>query len=345
MTDILIAGGGLTGSAAAIQLGRLGFSVELFERGHFVKENPCGEGLMPAGVAALERLGLNATASAPFDGVRSHFRERVVEGRFPQVNGLPRFGWVSAARIGPHSVRIGSADPEREGARRCACGSATTGMRPSRPKGVGVCTHFRPAPGRATRKSVDVYVGRRYELYATPLVGNELVVAALKSADALQGRLEDQFRYWCSTQPHLVGSLNALCYSAPRSKRCTGCHGCFRICLASRAALARHGLRWRAPDPPSWPSSLALSGQFAMISGLRRATVGCPDAVDVAANVQPSTKNAVMTLRIFLLLPLANELGSTHHRPSPPTRSRSCPLILRCALGPTAAKTWRQSVP
>ena len=51
MTDILIAGGGLAGSAVAIQLGRMGLSVELFERGDFPKEKPCGEGLMPAGVA------------------------------------------------------------------------------------------------------------------------------------------------------------------------------------------------------------------------------------------------------------------------------------------------------
>ena len=35
MRDVLIAGGGLAGSAVAIQLGRLGVSVELFECGHF----------------------------------------------------------------------------------------------------------------------------------------------------------------------------------------------------------------------------------------------------------------------------------------------------------------------
>jgi len=66
MTHVLIAGGGLTGSALAIQVGRLGLSVELFERAHFPREKPCGEGLMPAGVAAIERLGLNARAGAPF---------------------------------------------------------------------------------------------------------------------------------------------------------------------------------------------------------------------------------------------------------------------------------------
>ena len=60
ITNVVIAGGGLAGTAAAIQLGRLGISTELFERGSFPKEKVCGEGLMPAGVAALERLGLTA---------------------------------------------------------------------------------------------------------------------------------------------------------------------------------------------------------------------------------------------------------------------------------------------
>lgn len=39
-------------------------------------------------------------------------------------------------------------------------------------------------------------------------------------------------------------------------------------------------------------------------------TVDCPDTADAAANVQPSTKNTVMILRILLfLLPLTNEPG------------------------------------
>ena len=48
MPDVLIAGGGIAGSALAIQLGRRGVRIELFERGRFPKEKPCGEGLMPA---------------------------------------------------------------------------------------------------------------------------------------------------------------------------------------------------------------------------------------------------------------------------------------------------------
>jgi len=92
VSEVLIAGGGLAGSAVAIQLGRLGISVELFERGSFPKENPCGEGLMPAGVAALERLGLNTEKGAPFSGVRYHFGRRIAEGRFPEAHGVLSLG-------------------------------------------------------------------------------------------------------------------------------------------------------------------------------------------------------------------------------------------------------------
>jgi 2-polyprenyl-6-methoxyphenol hydroxylase-like FAD-dependent oxidoreductase len=72
VTDVLIAKGGLVGSAVAIQLGRIGISAEPFKRRHFRMEKTCGEGLMPAGVGALERLGLNGEKGAPFNGVRYH---------------------------------------------------------------------------------------------------------------------------------------------------------------------------------------------------------------------------------------------------------------------------------
>ena len=55
MADVLIAGGGIAGSSLAVMLGRAGLAVELFERGRFPKEKPCGEGILPPGVDVLER--------------------------------------------------------------------------------------------------------------------------------------------------------------------------------------------------------------------------------------------------------------------------------------------------
>ena len=99
MVDVAIVGGGVAGSALAILLGRRGFSVELFERGQFPKEKACGEGIMPGGVAALQRLGLaEAVGGRPFNGVRYHFGGLVAEGRFPRVDGLPAAGWSQRRR-------------------------------------------------------------------------------------------------------------------------------------------------------------------------------------------------------------------------------------------------------
>jgi len=55
--------------------------------------------------------------------------------------------------------------------------------------------------------SVDVYLGPGYELYATPLPRGELALSGLANAEALHGRLEDQFRRWWSAQPHLAKRL------------------------------------------------------------------------------------------------------------------------------------------
>jgi 2-polyprenyl-6-methoxyphenol hydroxylase-like FAD-dependent oxidoreductase len=243
MSNVLIAGGGLAGSAVAIQLGRLGVSAELFECGRFPKEKPCGEGLMPAGVAALERLGLNGTKGAPFNGVCYHFGERIAEGRFPEGDGVPCLGrglrrldldhtLFELARRTPNvkvhsgalveaplvkdgrvvglvvngTPRYGNLVIGADGARSRLRHALRLDL-PSRRKRVGVCTHFRLAPGRPMPRSVNVYLGLGYELYATPLPCGELALAGLASAEALEGPLEDQFRHWWSTQPHLVERL------------------------------------------------------------------------------------------------------------------------------------------
>src|SRR5450631_851667 len=100
MIDVLIAGGGIAGSALAILLGRRGLTVELVERDRFPREKPCGEGLMPAGVMALERLGLrNAVGGAPFVGVRYHSGTTLAAGRFPIVNGRITTGIGQRRRV------------------------------------------------------------------------------------------------------------------------------------------------------------------------------------------------------------------------------------------------------
>jgi hypothetical protein len=51
-------------------------------------EKTCGEGLMPAGVAALERLGLNAEKVRLSTESAYHVGEPIAEGRFSEARGL-----------------------------------------------------------------------------------------------------------------------------------------------------------------------------------------------------------------------------------------------------------------
>jgi flavin-dependent dehydrogenase len=57
--DAVVVGGGPAGSATALELGRRGLRVALVEKAHHPRAKACGEGLLPQGVEALGRLGLN----------------------------------------------------------------------------------------------------------------------------------------------------------------------------------------------------------------------------------------------------------------------------------------------
>jgi menaquinone-9 beta-reductase len=57
-TDVAIVGGGPSGATTALLLARRGHRVTLFDGARFPRDKACGEGLMPPGVAVLQRLGL-----------------------------------------------------------------------------------------------------------------------------------------------------------------------------------------------------------------------------------------------------------------------------------------------
>jgi flavin-dependent dehydrogenase len=245
MADVVIVGGGIAGSALAILLGRRGLRVELLERGTFPREKPCGEGLMPAGVAALRRLGLNETVGGvPFVGIRYHVGARVIPGQFPSVHGRPATGmgqrrwrldevlFNAAADTPGVEARTGCGvdGPLREGGRVVGCtadgrehravlvvGADGLNSRfrrllgldapPSRRVRVGLRTHFRLAEGMATPSWVDVYLGRRHELYVTPLPAGEVLVAGLAERDALRRPGDLVLREWIGQQPPLAEQL------------------------------------------------------------------------------------------------------------------------------------------
>jgi flavin-dependent dehydrogenase len=237
MVDVLIAGAGVAGCSLAIQLGRAGLNVEVFERGHFPKEKPCGEGLMPGGVAVLDRLGLSdAIGGHLFRGIRYHFGRRIAEGRFAANSGigqrrkhLDNVLFQSASSTAGVRITTGAAvdGPLVENGvvkgllvngipHRAKLTVAADGVHsrirhklgldiPVRRKRIGACCHFRLAAGNSTPDWVEIFLKRGYELYVTPLPNHEILVAAL--FEEACGPVDQSLHRWIQSEPYLAQLL------------------------------------------------------------------------------------------------------------------------------------------
>lgn len=86
MIDVLVAGAGPVGLAAALYLSDAGLSVTIAEPRPAPIDKACGEGLMPAAVDALAALGIEP-AGQPLNGIRYRAGERSVAARFRHGTG------------------------------------------------------------------------------------------------------------------------------------------------------------------------------------------------------------------------------------------------------------------
>ena len=207
----LVVGGGPAGLATAIAARDHGLEVEVLDRFHPPIDKPCGEGILPAGLGALEALGIPATALEGRDirGVRylDAASGAVAEGRFAAHAGLgvrrtvlhavlasraeaagARLSWglfaeaLSAADDGSWVVDtpdgpieahwVVGADGLASHARRWA------GLegRPSRRRRYGVRRHYRLAPWT---DHVEVHWTDGCEAYVTPVADDLVGVAML----------------------------------------------------------------------------------------------------------------------------------------------------------------------
>ncbi len=84
-TEVLVLGGGLAGTAAAIVLARAGVAVTLAEREAVPKHKVCGEFLSGEALDLLAGLGIDAAAlgALPMRGVRFCLRSQVSEAALP----------------------------------------------------------------------------------------------------------------------------------------------------------------------------------------------------------------------------------------------------------------------
>jgi flavin-dependent dehydrogenase len=84
-TDVLVIGGGPAGLAAAIATRQKGFRVMVVDGAQPPIDKPCGEGLMPDGIIALEKLGISIDADSahPFSGIRFVSSGLAADAPFP----------------------------------------------------------------------------------------------------------------------------------------------------------------------------------------------------------------------------------------------------------------------
>jgi flavin-dependent dehydrogenase len=91
--DVAVVGGGPAGLAVAITTTTRGLNTVVLERATVPADKACGEGLMPSGLAALDRLGalslLDRRESSPFVGIRYVQEDgSTAEGLLPGPGGL-----------------------------------------------------------------------------------------------------------------------------------------------------------------------------------------------------------------------------------------------------------------
>ncbi|MEU3463840.1 NAD(P)/FAD-dependent oxidoreductase [Streptomyces sp. NPDC006733] len=87
MIDVLVAGGGPAGLAAAVHAALAGMRAVVVEPRTAPVDKACGEGVMPGGVAALRALGIDV-AGRELRGIRYLDATRRAEARFRDGTGL-----------------------------------------------------------------------------------------------------------------------------------------------------------------------------------------------------------------------------------------------------------------
>ena len=229
-TDVFVIGGGPAGLAAAIAARQQGFRVLVADGAQMPIDKPCGEGLMPDGLAALEKLGISVEAENfyAFGGVRFLSAGLAVDATFPDGStgmGVRRtvlhrliaeraaclgidFLWQTpvtgtssdGVHLGSRTVKarwIIGADGGNSRVRRW-CGLDAYRKKDCR---YAFRQHYRVAPWT---DRMELYWGRHGEVYVTPVAKDEVCVALISRDPKL--RLTEALRKFPELQSRLDGA-------------------------------------------------------------------------------------------------------------------------------------------
>ena len=190
VADVAIVGAGPAGAALAIELGRRGVRVNLYEKAHAPRLKACGEGILPHGVAALRAIAGDLPDAPRVRGLRFVVHGAAVEADFPEGYGLVvrrdrLHAWLfdRAGALGDVDLRIGT--PYVPSGERFVVGAdGTTSMfhrrlpahRPVERR-VGLSTHMAGIDG--VTDQVEVFFHPLGEIYLAPAGEGEALVAAL----------------------------------------------------------------------------------------------------------------------------------------------------------------------
>ncbi len=95
--DVVIVGGGPSGSACAYWLAQAGWNVCLIEKKTFPREKTCGDGLTPRSVYQLQAMGLESEVAAhghKYNGLRSFGFGASLELQWPDHPVFPNYGYT-----------------------------------------------------------------------------------------------------------------------------------------------------------------------------------------------------------------------------------------------------------
>jgi len=230
--------------AAAIAARRKGLNVTLADGARPPIDKPCGEGLMPDGLAALRSLGvtLNDTESQPFRGIRFIDRGVSFESAFPEGYALGvrrtvlhgklveaaaaagvRMLWgTPVGGIGPDGVSVaGETVPTRwiagaDGFHSRVRRWAGLAVKPPASRRFGFRIHYRLPPWS---ECMELHWGPGCQIYVTPIGPREVCAALISRNPHL--RLEAALAQFPELAARLAGAPCATTERGAVTANCT----------------------------------------------------------------------------------------------------------------------------